>query len=643
MDLEMIDREFFAFPFPSDLRLNASGQPDLTHFPNPRRSAILDSILPIAAERLGWPVLPVACFQFSAPLWPHSIEDVIAGSIDSSILIIDIDRSSPERGALVPAIAMTLVPDRYTNQGFVLAVAPRPGWILAPDRAYAVVVRRGLRDARGEPVERAENIALLAEGHVPTAPWGARAAELYAPLWETLDAIGVPRADVATATVFTTGDVALELRALSERVLEAHDVRIDGLHIDPEDGAHPRYCELLGTATLPQFQRGTPPFEEEGLFEYGADGLPRVQRMETIPLVITIPRREMPASGWPLVTYFHGSGGVAAQLVDRGPYGPGEEPALGEGPAHVLAEHGLAAFGSALPISPDRVPGAGATAYLDFGNLAMTRDLFRQGVIEQRLLLKSLADVRIDPSLMASCTGVSLPPGATEHHFDSSAFAAMGQSMGGMYANMVGAIEPRYRALVPTGAGGYWTYFIVETTLVPGIVFAPTLGIPNEGFTHLHPALFVVEMGLEPIDPFVFMPRLSRRPLPGLEARPVYTPVGMGDSYFPASIYDAAALAYGHEQAGDIVWDSMQDALALMDRDGLVAYPAARNLVSDNGTEYTGVVVQYAGDGFSDPHEIFMQLPEVRYQWGCFLSTALRTGSAVLPAPAPLGTPCPAE
>ena len=57
--------------------------------------------------------------------------------------------------------------------------------------------------------------------------------------------------------------------------------------------------------------------------------------------------------------------------------------------------------------------------------------------------------------------------------------------------------------------------------------------------------------------------RLGRRPLPGAPVHHVYEPVGMGDSYFPIDVYDAAALSYGNEQAGTTVWPSMQDALTL--------------------------------------------------------------------------------
>ena len=120
------------------------------------------------------------------------------------------------------------------------------------------------------------------------------------------------------------------------------------------------------------------------------------------------------------------------------------------------------------------------------------------------------------------------------------------------------------------------------------------------------------------------MPRVSRRPLDGIPARPIYQPVGRGDSFFPIEVYDAVALSYGHPQAGDTVWPSMQDALQLDGLDGIIDYPVADNLMSEGGETYTGTVVQYAGDGFSDPHVIFVQLDDVKYQYGCFLRSVVR-------------------
>jgi hypothetical protein len=85
----------------------------------------------------------------------------------------------------------------------------------------------------------------------------------------------------------------------------------------------------------------------------------------------------------------------------------------------------------------------------------------------------------------------------------------------------------------------------------------------------------------------------------------------------------------------------MQDALKLEGKDGVLPYSVTNDLTSEGGKAFTGMVVQYKGDGVYDPHALYSQLDAVKYQYGCFLSTFLQTGKAVVPAPAALGTQCP--
>src|SRR5690606_30197052 len=139
---------------------------------------------------------------------------------------------------------------------------------------------------------------------------------------------------------------------------------------------------------------------------------------ETIPVTITIPKRPMPEAGWPLHQWIHGSGGDSLQVVERGPTTePGGAPTPGKGPGYVAALHGLAAASTAMPVNPERVPGASDYAYLNINNLVAFPYTFQQGVFEQRLFLDALLALRIPHSLLASC-GVPAPAGTTEHFFD---------------------------------------------------------------------------------------------------------------------------------------------------------------------------------------------------------------------------------
>ncbi len=646
---------FFDMPFPSDARKTAAGAPDFTGVGNPLKSSVLEGLRKIAMERKGTAQMPVAYVRFTAPVAPQDPSTLIAAEKTAKILLIDLDAGS----ALVPVVAQTLDQDSYVPED-VLAIAPRPGFVLAPAHKHAFVVMKSLGDAQGKPLGAPAAFAALASAGAGAGPL----ADAYAPLWPALDAVGVARGDVAIATVFTTGDVASDTETMSTKLASAVAPDLQNVHVDPDDGAaHERYCELQAQITDPQFQSGLPPYDTDGLFHAGADGLPSKTRDEIVPVTISMPKAPMPAGGYPLVVYFHGTGGVSDAIADRGVWHPETDAkkcpggeldtwngktgcnTKGLGPAHVVAEHGIGMAAAAMPVNPQRFP-AGAhkdlPEYFNINNVASLRDIFRQGVIEQRILVDALRRLQVAPSAVAACTGMSLPTGETAFHFRKDQLFVQGQSMGAMYANLVSATDERVQAAVPTGAGGYWTFFILQTTFIDKLPakLGLILGLPA-GYTYMHPTLALAQAALEPADPMTHMPRLAKNPLPGHPSRPVYQPVGKGDSYFPTTVQDAAALAYGHAQAGGTVWPSMQELLGLGGLGGVLPLPVSQNVTGPGGAKSTGVVVQFEGDGVYDPHAIYSQLDAVKYQYGCFYASLLASGHATVPAPAPLGTPCP--
>lgn len=643
LDGELAGSTFFDAPFPSDLRLDADGTLAYAGLPNVGGNALINQLRALADGRVGAPTMPVAYLRFDVEVPAHVPTDVIAADPTASILLVDVDPASPEHGRLFPVVAQTFGPDDMAVP-HLLGVAPRPGFVLAPSTTYAVVIRRAAAPGVSQPAA----IAQLAAGRAPAGARGAAAVDVYAPLWPTLAELGVAVDDVVTATVFTTGDESALLYRRSEAIRAAHDAVIANLRIDPVDGAGHRapgagYCELIADVTFPQFQVGEPPFAADGQFVLDGAGVPIVQRMQTVPLTITIPDGQMPAGGWPLYQFFHGSGGLSSGVVDLG-YSPtaADEPIVGEGPSFVVARYGLATASSALPLNPERYRDASDYEYLNLQNLGAFPYTFQQGVIEQRLLLDALLALRIPAATVAACRS-TLPAGVTEHRFSPDRLSAGGQSMGGMYTNMIGAVEPRFGALVPTGAGGFWNLMILDTGLIPGTrgFLAGVFSTDEAPLSFMHPGMELLAAGWEIADPMVAMARLARRPLPGGAARHVYEPVGKGDVYFPTVVYDAAALAYGNQQAGTEVWPAMQQALALDDLDGLATYPVSRNRPAGDGTMTTRVVVQFEPDGLLDAHYIYRQLETVKHQYGCFLASFVRTGVPVVPAPAPLATACP--
>jgi hypothetical protein len=342
----------------------------------------------------------------------------------------------------------------------------------------------------------------------------------------------------------------------------------------------------------------------------------------TVPLHITLPATAMPAAGWPLWQFFHGSGGASFDIIDDGPaLTSADVTTLGEGPGYVVAARGIATAASALPLNPERLANASNYAYLNLNNLAAFPYTFQQGVFEQRLLLDAL--VALDIPATATCSGQAA-------HFDPTKLTAGGHSMGGMYANLIGAVEPRYGAITAFGAGGLWNMMILETSIVNDSrdLIAGVLGVDPATLDFTHPAISLIDLGWEIAEPLPAMAHLARRPLPGFAPRHVYEPIGLDDKFFANDVFDAAALAYGNREAGETVWPGTQDALRVDHLEGIMTYPVRGNR---GGT--TAVVVQYHDDGIVDAHYIHRQLPAVKYQYGCFLATYLRDGVPTVFAP----------
>lgn len=635
--------EFYDLPWPMDVRLRADGTPDVGAYPGAAEHGVIGPVHRVAGRRQGHPVNPAAIFRFDARVAPQAADATLAISTDAPLLLVDVDPASPERGRLFAVVAETPEPDPFAPE-FVLSVSTAPGVVLAPARTYAFVVRRSLGDADGAALGVGEAFARLRAGRIPTGVRGPALAASFAPLWEALDDIGVARDDVAVATVFTTGDVVADALAWMDPLLARTSVSIENVAVEADGGAaHERFCEITATVEMPQLQRGTPPFDREGDFETGADGLPVVQRTESVPVVLTLPRSPMPPAGYPVVLYVHGSGGLARQAVDRGPVlEPGGERQPGLGPAHVLAAHGVATVAPAMPLNPERLPGAASRAYLNFLNLGAYPYTFQQGTFELRLLLDALGTFEIPAATLDDC-GPS-PTGGGSARLSTARVGLHGQSMGAQYANMLGALDPRVAAVMPTGSGGLWTLVILLATIEDGLdvgtIIGPLLGT-EAPVSYLHPALQLVELALEPAETMVFAPRMGHRPLPGHPARHVFQPVGRDDPGFPNAIYDAMALASSNQQAGTPLWSSLQDALALDGLDGILAYPVAANRTSVQGTPRAGVVVQYEADGIVDSHHVFAQRDDLKHQYGCWFASFFRDGTPLLPGPAALGTPCP--
>src|SRR5580692_3865601 len=160
---------FFDFPWPSDLRLSKTGTPDVRGIANPLPSQVLEGLRTIAEQRKGYPMVPVAWFRFTADLATRVVTDLIPAKASSPILLVDVEKSSPTFGKLIPTVAETIVQSDYVPSS-VLGVSMWPGYTLEPSHPYAFVVMLSANDSKGKTLGVAPLLAkALAGGTDPVA------------------------------------------------------------------------------------------------------------------------------------------------------------------------------------------------------------------------------------------------------------------------------------------------------------------------------------------------------------------------------------------------------------------------------------------------------------------------------------------
>ncbi|MBT9556771.1 MAG: hypothetical protein IV100_12125 [Myxococcales bacterium] len=633
---------FFDQPWPSDSRL-LDGRPDLRGLPLPDAPDLGRAFRDRAVETRGASQHPVGWFRTTAPLASIAPDVAVAADTSAPILLIDVDADSPERGGLVPIVAETLHADSYTPLN-LLGISPRPGFVLAPNTRYAYVVRRTVLDAAGEPLAPAGAVASLLKGDVP--PGGEALAPLFASLAETLTTLAIPLDDVATATVFTTGDPASELRSLTDAIIGDNDVAMVAFGTTPGGGKHDRFCALDVRVVFPQFQSGLPPFDTDGLIDTTSADFPTPLREEIAPAVLTLPRSPMPTNGYPVVLYLHGPDGRSSDVVDRGPID--EEsgaPKKGQGPGWVLAPHGFATLGIALPMNRQRLPGIAPGALLGTVNPSAIRDHLRQAVIEARLLIEATQRLTIPPFVVAGCGGVSEE--LLTSRLDPNGIYVMGDRVGGMIATLLAAVDPSVNALVTGNAGGDLVALLSasDSPSADRRLDPARWGLAGP-IGPRHPAHHIAQLALGPADPALFVSRIGHRPHLGWPPHSLLQAVGNHDKLIPTSILDVMAVAAAHPQVGTSVWTSMLEALAWAPLEPSSPYPVAANLTTIDGWPYTSAVVQVDaagkdGQALPDAGAILTQVDSLKFQYACFFRSHRETGVAAIVAPQPLGEACP--
>jgi hypothetical protein len=398
----------------------------------------------------------------------------------------------------------------------LLAVVPVPGRPLAPGATYTCVVTTAVSSAGGAVQPSADWLSVR-DGTSANSDADA----IFDPVVTALGGHGVPAAQIAGMTVFTTQPTTRDLQHIRDNVLPllpapAADftsqpglVFTGSTRLQALLGRVPVGVDTIATGFYdsPRFQSscsGPGCDNAQNLrFTYDGSGNPVVVPAPKIPFTVTIPSGTPPPGGWPVIIQQHGLGGQRDTVIAFA------ESDAGRGFASIgidAAEHGYRFFGcTASPACPEDVANdLGGTAAPDgiadrstnigflstnvgffqaFQNFLGIRDNFRQTYADLLSLVRLIQGHSIDAGL-----GVTL---------DDSRIFYMGHSLGGLMGSGFVPIETHLQAALLNATGGGLTTLLFDNSSIG----AGSLGLV-QSLLGLDPA--------NPFDVFALAPNLTQ-------------------------------------------------------------------------------------------------------------------------------------
>ena len=609
----------YDFPYPSNHLLTEDGYVNLSGFPNPMPSSLIRDFVHYAnTHYTGWGTNSALYVRFSDALDAGALPSAWdSREDDSPLLLINIDPESPEYGQRTPLMTefrLEAGDDYYPPN--TLAVAPWPGFPLMPATTYALIVTKTLKAADGSSIGAPDVMKRLVSGQESDA----RLNEIYKPLRDFMatDLSPVTACDIAAASVFTTLDPLADLRKIRSYVNETLALP-EVLDIDRNaDKEYGDYYAFDGHYTSPNFQYGDVPYSQDntGGFRWDTNGDPIVQRTENLRFRVTVPNgMDMPADGWPIVMYAHGT------------YGDFETFARNSNmmPASILAKKGLAVIGIDQPMHGDRKEGKefdeGFVSF-NFTNPEAGASAFRQSAIDTFVLTHALKQGFLTVPAAISPTGEDI-------RFDTSKVLFLGHSHGGISGSLAMGLENQITAAVLSGAGG----LLAKTILLRDDYFnfeeliKIMLGIDeNQTLTILHPAIALIQSMVEVTDPINYAPFYVTHNPTGHGNNMVYT-TGFWDEATPHETNEALMTAARFPIIEPAGWSIEGMDLRGMD---IQAAPASDNCAGPDGQPVTCGVHQYNTDEANHTHYVIFDDENAAEMYAHFLYTAAYEGTPVI-------------
>jgi hypothetical protein len=626
----LAETTFFDHPFPSDLR-RPEGKVRFAGWPNPKAVPLLAEYIGFIDGQLdGFSPVATGFARFDGALDPATLPpDAEVPSPVSSVQLIDVDPSSPERGQRRPIyVTFRAEPGIYWQEN-TLAFMPVPGLPLRPHTRYAFVATDALKPVGGGEVVASATLKQALGIEEPGAPEVTALRDAIAPDVAEVEADGVAKDRIVHFSVFTTDDPADEYLAAAGALKD----QIAAPTADPGawklEKVNADYDEYLGDyGPSPNYQAGQIPysnFGDGGGFAKDASGIPQVQNEFDLRFSLSVPNATkcpMPQGGYPIVLYAHGTTGDYRSYVY-------------DGTARSLAKQCLATMGVDQIFHGTR-PGAPESdtskeiLFFNFNNVEAARTNARQSGLDEiqraRLFIESALTV---PAMIAT-TGADI-------RFDASRLMFFGHSQGSLNGPLFMAGSDAPRGAVLSGASGLMQVTLLEKTQPePSVatlvktVFLQLL-LDEEGEVGLlYPPLSLAQSIIDPVDPINYAASIATEPKFGGPKSVLVTEGvradGTGDSYAPPRGCEAFARAAGLPLADPVV-HPLTDGHAI----GVTIPPGG---LSGNlgGGQASGVLQQW-DPGTGEGHFVVFDIDAATLQAAVFLRNLADDPKGNVPAP----------
>lgn len=597
--------DFYALPFPNDLRRHDDGTLDLSLFPT--NSVIANTVRMIAERDLdGFGLNAAMSSRLSGPLDASSLPTpAVSVTEAASVYLVDIDDSSPTRGQRTPVVATFHAEGTQTIDDNRLVVRPYPGWGLADATRYALVITNRVYDANGNSIERDSDFSALMSTTAAT-PAIVKAREVYAPLLAWLDEPGGDeRGDVVSAAVFTTQHATTIGPALRKGVYGTPAPVARKVSLVSTSSA---FSVFRGAYDAPNFQSGDVPYiSTGGEITIGRTGAAIVTRTETLRFLLSVPAGNTPPTGFPICIYQHGTTGSWSSFLE-------------DGTAERLAAEGIAVISTDQVLHGPRDPTGTdpSLSFFNFNNPVAGRDNPLQGAADawsqQRLAL-----------------GLSIPNAGRTITFDPERVMFFGHSQGGLTGPAYIAFEPKLKGAVLSGTAGLFTLGVLYKLKPVNFPDLISTLIRDEPLDEDNPTIALAQMAVERSDGINYARFMVREPQKAPDGSPlaprnIFHTEGFVDNYSPNPGLEAFATALGGDLV-DLPDAKLIEGLALRGR-SIVSTPIAAN---DNGV--TVVTAQYKQAGASDGHFVVFDVSAARKQSSKFLGSLAATGQATVVTP----------